>query len=79
MKTYDRICPVCGYLNRNMYLEETDGWMECEQCGRISQVNPMNKDGKQDNSRRELPDTPQFTSHIFIPAVHNADRIRAGI
>lgn len=33
MKTYDMICPVCGHENHNLYLEETDGWMECEKCG----------------------------------------------
>lgn len=32
MKTYDVECPICGKLNRNLYLEETDGWMECECC-----------------------------------------------
>ena len=36
MKTYDRICPVCGCLNRKLYLEETAGAMECERCGTIS-------------------------------------------
>ena len=36
MKTYDRICPVCGRLNRKLYLEETEGFMECERCGIIS-------------------------------------------
>ena len=33
MKTYDVICPVCGRINRGLYLEETEGWMECEKCG----------------------------------------------
>ena len=37
MKTYDVECPVCGFLNRNLYLEETDGWMECGRCGSLSQ------------------------------------------
>lgn len=32
MKTYDVECPVCGHLNHNLYLDETDGWMECEKC-----------------------------------------------
>jgi len=26
-------CPICGYLNENLCLEETDGWMECGKCG----------------------------------------------
>lgn len=38
MRMYDRICPVCGCLNRKLYLEETGGMMECERCGSISRV-----------------------------------------
>ena len=33
MKQYDAECPVCGRINRGLYLEETGGWMECEACG----------------------------------------------
>ena len=33
MKSYDKVCPICGTLNRNLNLDETDGWMECEACG----------------------------------------------
>ncbi|MBR3245861.1 MAG: translation initiation factor 2 [Parasporobacterium sp.] len=32
MKMYNKKCPLCGHLNKNLYLEETDGWMECEKC-----------------------------------------------
>ena len=32
MKQYDVKCPICGTVNHNLYLEETDGWMECEHC-----------------------------------------------
>lgn len=32
MKTFDVRCPVCGHMNHNLFLEETDGWMECEKC-----------------------------------------------
>lgn len=38
MKTYDVCCPICGALNHNLYLEETDGWMECEHCGQTVQI-----------------------------------------
>ena len=24
--------PVCGTVNKELYLDETDGWMECEHC-----------------------------------------------
>lgn len=32
MKSYTKICPICGTVNKDLYLEETDGWMECEKC-----------------------------------------------
>ena len=35
--TYDVACPVCGRINRSLYLEETEGWMECEGCGNSTQ------------------------------------------
>ena len=35
--TYDVACPVCGRVNRRLYLEETEGWMECEHCGNSTQ------------------------------------------
>ena len=35
--TYDVACPVCGRINRSLYLEETEGWMECEYRGNSSQ------------------------------------------
>ena len=38
MKTYDAECPFCGTLNKNVYLEETDGFMECCKCGLTSLV-----------------------------------------
>lgn len=37
MKLYDLRCPICGTVNRGLYLEETDGWMECEKCGNVTQ------------------------------------------
>ena len=37
MKQYDVTCPVCGTLNKGLFLEETDGWMECVHCHRKSQ------------------------------------------
>ncbi len=32
METYDVKCPICGTVNRRLYLEETQGWMECKHC-----------------------------------------------
>ena len=37
MKSYDLRCPICGAVNRGLYLEETEGWMECEKCGNVTQ------------------------------------------
>ena len=37
MNTYDVKCPICGAVNRSLFLEETDGWMECESCGEVTQ------------------------------------------
>ena len=39
--TYDVACPVCGRVNCSLYLEETEGWMECEYCGTSSQHFPF--------------------------------------
>ena len=37
MLAYDATCPHCGHRNIDMYLEETDGWMECDKCGTLHQ------------------------------------------
>ena len=31
-------CPHCGTVNKNMYLDETEGWFECEKCGIATRV-----------------------------------------
>ena len=33
MERQDVKCPLCGHINRGVDLDETDGWVECEQCG----------------------------------------------
>ena len=38
MKRYDIKCPICGTVNCNLDLEETNGWMECEKCGNTTQT-----------------------------------------
>ena len=38
MKMYDAKCPVCGTVNRSLYLDETEGWMECEHCHQTVRV-----------------------------------------
>ena len=32
MKSFSVMCPVCGSLNRGVYLEETQGRVECCVC-----------------------------------------------
>ena len=44
--TYDVACPICGRINRSLYLEETEGWMECECCGNSSQDLSFRKKAK---------------------------------
>ena len=31
---YDITCPDCGYLNKDVFLEETEGRAECENCNK---------------------------------------------
>lgn len=38
MKRYDVKCPICGTVNKDLFLEETDGWMICEHCGQQVKV-----------------------------------------
>jgi len=53
--TYDVACPVCGRVNRRLYLEETEGWMECESCGTSSQHFPFaNKPANQKSEMTKL-------------------------
>lgn len=35
---YDCKCPIYGQLNEHLYLEETNGWMECERCHSTAQI-----------------------------------------
>lgn len=38
MERYDVKCPICETLNRNLDLEDSKGWMECEHCKTASKV-----------------------------------------
>ena len=38
MNRYNIPCPVCGTINRDIELQETDGWMECEKCHTVARV-----------------------------------------
>lgn len=43
MSTYDVKCPKCGHKNKSLYLEETNGYMECEKCEIVVQARQFNK------------------------------------
>ena len=36
--SYDVKCPNCGVINRQLNLDETNGLMECIQCGAVVDV-----------------------------------------
>lgn len=38
MNSVDVKCPIFDTLNKLLNLEETDGWMECENCGSAVQI-----------------------------------------
>ena len=35
MKQYNEKCPICGKENKGLFLEETNGWLECAHCGNV--------------------------------------------
>lgn len=55
----DVLCPVCGTVNKSIDLEETDGWMECENCGNtvrtLDEDNSDQADGCQWQVMQKLP------------------------
>ena len=38
MNKHDEKCPICGEVNKNLLLEETDGWFVCDKCGNEVQL-----------------------------------------
>lgn len=44
MKTYNINCPNCGKLNKNLLLEDSNGWMECEECGGLTLVSRRDRE-----------------------------------
>ena len=51
--TYDVACPVCGRINLSLYLEETEGRMECECYGNSSQDLSFRKRAKIPGFRKD--------------------------
>lgn len=40
---YDVACPHCGKLIRNLYLEDSEGYFECDLCGTVHNVREEEK------------------------------------
>ncbi len=43
MALYDCKCPKCGHVNVDVNLVETEGYMECEVCKKITQFQGFRK------------------------------------
>lgn len=41
---YDEKCPICGTINRNLDLEESAGWFECEKCKNLVNTLRINRE-----------------------------------
>ena len=62
MSTYDVKCPKCGHKNRNLYLDETDGFMECEKCEAVVQARQFYK-----SIRLPVYDLDNFPKELLHP------------
>jgi len=66
MERYDVKCPICGTMNRDLYLEETDGWMECEHCGATTQS----------TQHMQIKRIPRFTGRqLAIAFAHSPESV----
>ena len=57
MRTVDVECPECGCLNKKLYLDETGGYMECANCGKV-----VSLEGKQMDEL--MSDKDFFRQHV---------------
>lgn len=39
-------CPKCGYLEKNLYLEETGGWFLCSHCHTQVKIETENQENR---------------------------------
>ena len=63
MNNVDEKCPICGAVNRSLDLEETDGWMECENCGNAVQILKYVK-------TRRIPRYQMNECQVLVPLTH---------
>ena len=69
MRAYDATCPHCGYRNNDMYLEETEGWMECEACGKLHEFTQFRR-GKR---------LPVYRMDAIPMEILHPERMKAGV
>jgi len=43
LKTYNVTCPKCKTENKDLYLDETEGWFICECCGEKTKIEDFDK------------------------------------
>lgn len=60
MSSIDIRCPVCGALNKSLDLEESDGWMECENCKEVTHHMEYVK-------TRYVPRFQKDEIHVLVP------------
>ena len=67
MRSFDRVCPVCGQMNRGLYLDETNGFMECERCREVSFVLlQFPEDVSKWRSRRLSRPVGMMQPHVYL-------------
>lgn len=64
MKIYHAACPCCGHWNHNLYLEETEGLFECEECGQVNRLMTFRPEDQplltSENWNLQVPNSPSF-------------------
>ena len=69
MRAYDATCPHCGHRNIDMYLEETEGWMDCENCGKLHEFTQFRR-GKR---------LPVYRMDAIPMEILHPERMKAGV
>ncbi len=73
MKLYDMKCPICGKMNHHLYLEETDGWMECEYCGHLTKY--LRRDKQKVIPVYTVKDLSRQVQHSNVPRDQEGSRV----
>jgi len=69
MRAYDATCPHCGHRNIDMYLEETEGWMECEACGKLHEFTQFRREKR----------LPVYRMDAIPMEILHPERMKAGV